>query len=95
MSFDKNVDALFLKLSTLNTINNKPNLGPLCWYGLTLIQSRTSNDIHYTMCSEITFPFPNFNSVTIEVWNGKVISFHILQVMWLLIHATINVKPCY
>ena len=35
---------------------------------LTLIPAWISNSIHYKMWNEITFPFPNFNGATIEVW---------------------------
>ena len=27
-----------------------------------------SNYIHYKVCDEITYPYPNFNGATIEVW---------------------------
>ena len=40
-----------------------------------------SNHIHYNMWGEITYPFPNFNGATFEVWYGWVSSAHILQ--WL------------
>ena len=43
------------------------------------------------MCDEITYPFSNFNSAAVEVWNGFVISSHTLLGMWLLIHARIKI----
>ena len=26
--------------------------------------------IHYKVWDEITYPFPNFNGATVEIWNG-------------------------
>ena len=37
-------------------------------HGLTLIPSWIINYIHYNMWDEITYPFPNFNGATVEVW---------------------------
>ena len=38
---------------------------------LTWINLNPSIDyIHYILLEEIAYPFPNFNGVTIEVWNG-------------------------
>ena len=34
----------------------------------TLIQAWISNNIHYKVWDEITYPFPNFNDATVEVW---------------------------
>ena len=66
------------------------HLGPLlpC---LTLIQAWISNYIHYEVWDEITYPFPNFKSCTIEVW--KLIGNFIPHFMMdgLLIHAGIKV----
>ena len=44
------------------------NLGPFYWHGLTLIPAWISNHIHPKVWAEITYPFLNFNSVTVEVW---------------------------
>ena len=38
------------------------------WDGLTLIPAWISNYIHYKVWGEITYPFPNFNGATVEVW---------------------------
>ena len=38
------------------------------YYGLTLISARISSNMHYKMRDEITYPFPNFNDCTVEVW---------------------------
>ena len=38
------------------------------WHGLTLIPLCKSNCIHYELWDEITYPFPNFNGCTVEVW---------------------------
>ena len=46
------------------------------------------------MWDAITYPFLNFNSATIEVWERQVISSHTLQGRWLLIQAGIKVIPC-
>ena len=37
-------------------------------HSLTLISSWTSNYIHYKLWDGITYPFPNFNGATVEVW---------------------------
>ena len=42
-------------------------VGSLYLYWLTLIQTCTSNHIHYNVWVEITYPFSNFNGVTVEV----------------------------
>ena len=44
-----------------------------CWspfykHGLTLIPAWISNYIHYKVWDEFISPFPNFNSVAVEVW---------------------------
>ena len=53
----------------------------------TLIPGWISNYITHKAWDEITLPFPNFNG-----GNEKVISYHTLLVMWLLIHAGIKVN---
>ena len=62
--------------------------------GLTLIPAWISNYIHYKVWDEITDPFLNINSATVEVkeWISNFIphfSGHVI-----LIHAGIRVKPC-
>ena len=42
--------------------------GPFHWYGLTLFPAWISNYIHHNVWVEITYPFPNFNGYTVEVW---------------------------
>ena len=42
--------------------------GLLC-YGLTLIPARICNHNHYRVWDVITYPFPNFNGCTVEVWD--------------------------
>ena len=42
--------------------------GPFYWHGLTLIPAWVSNYIHYKVWDETTYPFPNFNGATLEVW---------------------------
>ena len=41
---------------------------PLCYYGLTLIPARICNNMHSKMWDEITYPSPNINGCTVEVW---------------------------
>ena len=35
---------------------------------IALIPTWMNNYIHYKMCAEISYPFPNFNGATEEVW---------------------------
>ena len=42
--------------------------GQFYWFAFTLLPARISNSIHYKAWDEITYPFPNFNSTTGEVW---------------------------
>ena len=43
---------------------------PFYWHGLTLIPTWISNDIHYKMCHEITYPFLNFKVQLMKFRNG-------------------------
>ena len=52
-----------------------------------LIQTWVSNNIHYIVCDEITYPFPNFNAATVEVWKWIDIFFR-----WFTVHVIIY--PC-
>ena len=38
------------------------------WHWSTLTSVGISNYIHYNVCNKITYPFPNFNGCTVEVW---------------------------
>ena len=60
----------------------------------TLIPAWVSNHMFNKMWDKITYPFPNFNDCTVEVWEW--ISNFTPQItgLWLLIHAAIEVKPC-
>ena len=49
-----------------------------------------SNYIHHKVWDQSTFPFPNFNSATVEVREWIKISSHTLLGMSLLIHAVIK-----
>ena len=40
----------------------------LTW--ITLIPAWISNYIHYKVCDEITYPFPNFSGGAVEVWDA-------------------------
>ena len=42
--------------------------GPFYQHGLTLISAWISNHMPSKKWDEITYPFPNFNSATVEVW---------------------------
>ena len=42
--------------------------GPLLPTWFNLIPAWISNYIHFTVGNEITYPFSNFNSATVEVW---------------------------
>ena len=47
---------------------------------------------------EITYPFLNFNGATVEVkeWlSNFILQYFTIPGVWLLIHAGIEVKPCY
>ena len=43
--------------------------GPFDKHGLTLIPAWISNNIHYNVWDEITYPFPNFNGTTLKFGN--------------------------
>ena len=72
---------------------NRCSWDPFYSHGLTLIPALISNYVHYNMWGEITYPFPNFNGYTVEVWEWISNLSHVLLGMWLLIHAEIKVKP--
>ena len=42
--------------------------GPFYQHGLTLIASLISKQMLSKMWGEIDYPFPNFNDVTLKVW---------------------------
>ena len=42
------------------------------------------------MLDEITYPFPNFNGATVEVWERISNSSYIFLDMWLLIHSDVD-----
>ena len=42
-------------------------IGPFYLHGLILIPAWISNDIHFNVWDEITYPFLNFNGCTVEV----------------------------
>ena len=64
--------------------------------GLTLIPIWVSNHMHSKVWDEITYPFPNLNSCTIEVWE-RISNFtphNIMDVItYPMIQAGIEVKP--
>ena len=46
-----------------------------------------SNYIHHEMLDEIIYPFS-------KLWNGGIISSHLLQGICLHFHAVIELEPC-
>ena len=51
-------------MNTIQRIQQKPLL--LTW--IKLNPGRICNYIHYKMSDENTYPFPNLNGATVEVW---------------------------
>ena len=41
---------------------------PFYQHGLTIIPAWVNNYIHYKVWDELTYPFPNLNGTTVEVW---------------------------
>ena len=66
----KSNDFIWMKLLIHVPNRMMVSWGPFHYHSLTLIPERKSNYIHYIMWHEITYPFPYFNSCTIEVWDG-------------------------
>ena len=60
----------------------------------TLSKACINNYTHHEMWDEITYPFPNFNGCTIEVWEWISNCIPQLTRHWLLIHAGIKATPC-
>ena len=61
---------------------------PFYKYGLALTPAWISNHIHYKVWDKITYPFINFNGVTVEVYEG------ISNFIPHLTGRLIKVKPC-
>ena len=63
---------------------------PFYWHGLIPVPAWLSNYIHDKAWDEITYPFPNFNGATVDVWEW-ISNFipHTLFCIWLLIHVGI------
>ena len=68
---------------------------PYYLHGTTLISAWIGNNIHNKVWDEISYPSPNFNGGTVEVWEEINNFTHTLVDMWLHIHAGIKVKPCW
>ena len=51
---------------------------PFYYYRLTLIPASISNYSHDQLWDKITYPFPNFNGATVEVWEWISNSTHFL-----------------
>ena len=57
------------KISILTSYYTALELGhPFLPTGLTLIRAWISNYIYHEIWDEITYPFPNFNGTTVEIW---------------------------
>ena len=70
--------------------------GPFYKHELTLtpVWISTSNHLLSNMWDKITYPFPNFNGCTVEIWEW--ISNIIPQFMMdVIMHAGIKVNPYY
>ena len=67
--------------------------GLLILYGLTLILAWTDNHMPSKVWVEITYPFPNFNDSTVEVWEwiSNFIQHFIMHVIY--IHVGIAINP--
>ena len=53
--------------------------GPFYWHGLTLIPTWINNHRHNKMWDESTYPFPNLNGYTVEVWEWRISSHNLLN----------------
>ena len=53
---------------TCNYVFHTHRSNPFHQNGLTLIPAWISSYILYKVCDEISYPFPNFNGCTVEIW---------------------------
>ena len=67
-SFITQVQAWELLVSVLCLLCADTALCKTGGLSLTCFNFNPSNSIHYKVWNEITYPFPNFNSATVEVW---------------------------
>ena len=58
----------FTASSMNRCINTYLSLGPFYLHGLIWVSAWISNYIHFKVWGEMTYPFPNFNGCTVEVW---------------------------
>ena len=66
----------------------------LAW--INLISAWISNYMPTKVWYEITYPFPNFNGTTVEVWEWEIILSHTLYIwMWLFVLAGVNPDQCH
>ena len=69
LSSDMNAAAICpQKYQSLTAIMSLWHRGAFCYHGLTSIPLWVSSYMHHKVRDEITYPFPNFNGTTIEVW---------------------------
>ena len=62
-------DICHLWINLIHSLNCVRNFsGPFSLHGLTLIPAWISNHMPSKVWDEISYPFPNFNSCTVEVW---------------------------
>ena len=66
MYFFKNIFQIVNGHNSTKTLMQRQILS----YGLTLFLVGIRNHTQSIMGNEMTYPFPNFNSCTIEVWQG-------------------------
>ena len=67
---------------------------PFYWHGLIWIPAWISNHLPGKMWYEIAYHSQTSTVTQLKFGNGKIISFHILLGMGLLIHARIKGNPC-
>ena len=80
----------FHSLSSETSCHSWPLL--LTW--LTSISACINNNTYYKVLAEITYPFPNLNGTTVDVWEWISNFIPCLLGKWLPIHARIKVIPC-
>ena len=67
--FSKKYSLCYLMQYEVKLTYRTPDaIDPFYWHGLTLIPAWINNYTHYKVWDEITYPFPNFNGGTVEVW---------------------------
>ena len=60
--------SLAQAITQARALRQRANSSPFYWYGLTLIPAWISKHMPRKVWNEITYPFPNFNGGSVEVW---------------------------